>query len=84
MTKRQVVGSNLLPQQKIMWYSSGVLRLIGENAHFRDSSQKKEGYTEVMTIMRCGEIEEILFRRSGASCDRWLSENSHGGKICRT
>lgn len=43
-----------------------------------------EGYTEVMTIMRCGEMLEILLRRSGASWDKWLSENSHGGKICST
>lgn len=42
-------------------------------------------HTEVMTIMRCcGQILEILLRRSGASRERWLSENSHGGKICST
>lgn len=26
----------------------------------------------------------MLLRRSGASRERWLSENSHGGKICTT
>lgn len=41
-------------------------------------------HTEVMTIMRCGEMLEILFKRSGASCDKWLSENSQGGKIWST
>lgn len=27
---------------------------------------------------------EMLFKRSGARRERWLSENSHGGKICTT
>lgn len=27
---------------------------------------------------------EMLARRSGARRERWLSENSHGGKIWRT
>lgn len=27
---------------------------------------------------------EMLLRRSGARRERWLSENSHGGKICTT
>lgn len=37
-----------------------------------------------MTIMRWGEMLEMLFKRSGAKRERWLSENSQGGKICTT
>ena len=37
-----------------------------------------------MTIMRWGEMLEMLLRRSGARCDRCTSENSHGGKIWTT
>lgn len=50
----------------------------------RDPWRRQVNHTEVMTIMRCGEMLEIWLRRSGASRDRWLSENSHGGNICST
>lgn len=84
---RLAAGSGGGPLQQLLpprdW---GVLGLLfaAEPQGNTPSGDHSVAHTEAMTIIRWGEMLEMLARRSGARRDRWLSENSQGGKICST
>ena len=51
----------------------------------RNEVYQLEGFFHMVatTIMRW-QLSEALLRRSGATRDRWVCENWHGGKMCST
>lgn len=90
-TKLEARKSTAAEQRKgsASWRSSpaqqrGSMRPGGGWIPLTQTPTETGAQTEAMTIMRCGEMLEMLASRSGASRDRWLSENSQGGKICST